>query len=234
MSTPSIADVRPSAVPRAQRRRTTADILRSDRAQALLRAPKDRLHRKRNEKVLRSITSPARLHIGCGLNTFDGWLNVDRNSASAADLHLDLRGGLPIKPGTVELAYSEHVIEHMSREVALGWLCDLRSALTAEGVVRIATPDLAYIVERYLGNWRDQAWLEELPPLAIAGPCEMVNVALRSWGHTYVYDFEDLRRLLLSAGFGTVRRVEWGESEHRDLCNREQRLDSKLIVEASS
>lgn len=225
--------VQPTArIPRAQHRRPV-DIIRSPTFKEILGRPRVALLRSSNRKSLAKLEIPARLHLGCGLNSFAGWTNIDSNRASDANLLLDVRGGLPMEPGSIGFAYSEHMIEHMPRRSAAVWLKDLRVGLADDGVVRIATPDLRHIVSMYLSDWRDQAWIKSDPKCTIATGCEMLNVALRSWGHAYVYDFEDLERLLVECGFGTVKRVEWGQSSHSELEGRETRLDSTLIVEAS-
>lgn len=208
-------------------------MISTERAQRAFRTPKNRIHRQRNRRSLSVLESPAYLHIGCGLNELSGWTNIDNNRNSAADMRLDLRGGLPARARSVEFAYSEHVIEHVPRANARLWLSDLASSLTASGVVRIATPDLAHIVEKYQGNWKDQTWLTVEPYSAISGPAEMLNTALRDWGHTYIYDEEDLTRLLKSCGFRSVKRVPWGKSDHDTLRRLERRQDSHLILEAS-
>ena len=219
-------------VPSAQYRRGAIDLISAPRTQKMLRTPGDRWHRSHNRARLAKEGPDLRLHIGCGLTLLHGWVNIDRGRSSAADARMDLRGGLPLGKQTLRYAYSEHVIEHMRREQSLLWLQDLREGLRADGVVRVATPDLGYLVTRYHTKWRAQAWLEGPDYQEVRSAAQMLNLAMRAWGHQFIYDEDDLHLLLTEAGFGTVQRVKWGESNHDDLIGLERRADSTLVMEA--
>lgn len=182
---------------------------------------------------LASIEERSKLHLGCGPNKFPSWVNVDIDRWARPDLRHDLRLGLPAPPATVAFIYSEHVFEHLDLAAGERLLRDMRRGLCAGGVLRIAMPDLASLVSHYLGDWRDQAWLRDGPYASIRTGAEMLNVALRDWGHRYVYDYDDLHHRLSTAGFTDIQRVEWGRSEHPELRDLETRPDSRLVVEAS-
>ncbi len=170
-----------------------------------------------------------KLHLGCGAVHLDGWVNIDR--AGPADLHLDIRRPLPFADGAARVIYHEHLMEHLTVEEGERCLRDWFRLLRPGGVLRIATPDLAYLVERYRGPWREQAWLT-LPEYAfIKTPAEMLNVALRWWEHRYLYDGEELERRMREAGFTPVRRCQLRESPEPALRGLETRDDSKLILE---
>jgi predicted SAM-dependent methyltransferase len=179
------------------------------------------------------IAPGARIHVGCGSVRFDGWVNVDLERSSEADVLVDLRGGLPLKPRSVSRIYSEHVLEHFSLEDGRVLFRDFYNSLEDGGVARIAMPDLANLVSAYLGDWRRQDWLEDPVYSDIDTASHMLNVGFRSWGHRYLYDFDDLALRLSAAGFSAVSRCEWGKSEHPDLVGLERRPDSMLIVEAT-
>jgi predicted SAM-dependent methyltransferase len=172
------------------------------------------------------------IHLGCGPVRLEGWVNIDLNRASEADVRIDLRGGLPLQPETVSRIYSEHVLEHLSLEDGQRLLEDCFTALQPEGVIRIAMPDLRRLVESYLGDWRNQAWLDDPVYEDIDTPSRMMNVSFRSWGHRYLYDLEDLTLRLTTAGFSKIRTCSWGVSDIPELSKLERRPDSFLIVEA--
>jgi predicted SAM-dependent methyltransferase len=101
------------------------------------------------------------------------------------------------------------------------------------GILRIATPDLDYMVEKYTSaSWKDQDWIETYNYQWIQTRAEMLNVCFREWGHQYLYDAEELERRLREVGFGKILRQEWNVSMCAELANRETRKDSKLIIEA--
>jgi predicted SAM-dependent methyltransferase len=177
-----------------------------------------------------------KLHLGCGTVRLDGWVNVDlaaraRELATPPDLNLDVRKGLPFRDGAARLIYHEHLIEHLTLDEGTRCLRDWLRVLEPGGVLRVATPDLEYLVERYGGGWRDQAWLAQPEYAFIRTRAEMLNVAFRWWDHRYLYDGEELERRMREAGFAPLRRCDLGCSSVPELAGLETRADSKLILE---
>jgi predicted SAM-dependent methyltransferase len=124
-------------------------------------------------------------------------------------------------------------MEHLTIDEGQRCLRDWFRLLQPGGTLRIATPDLQYLVERYQTAWRDQAWLA-LPEYAfIQTRAQMMNVAFRWWDHRYLYDGEELERRLREAGYVAVRRCTLGESAVPGLSGLETRPDSLLIVEGA-
>jgi predicted SAM-dependent methyltransferase len=180
-----------------------------------------------------------KIQLGSGKNHFKGWINTDIRPAKQdfgvdPDHYLDVTQPLPVKDGSVKYLYSEHLVEHLSQETNQKLFREAYRALDQGGVMRIATPDLATLVTKYQSKkWRQQDWLLWPEYQFIATPAEMLNVALRWWGHQYVFDYQELARLLKEAGFTKIKRVEWGKSQHLELKARETRPDSTLVVEAT-
>ncbi len=191
-----------------------------------------RLARAHARHALAKIPTGSRIHLGCGDVRLDGWVNLDLGLRSEADLHVDLRGGLPLRPRSVSRIYSEHLLEHLSLEDGQRLLGDCFCSLQDNGVMRIAMPDLRRLVDSYLGQWRDQDWLDNPGYSHIDTASHMMNVSFRYWGHQYLYDLEDLTLRISAAGFSQIRSRAWGESDFPDLCKLERRPDSLLIVEA--
>jgi predicted SAM-dependent methyltransferase len=184
------------------------------------------------QRRLAPLPAGSRLHLGCGPNHFDGWINVDLDAAVRPDLRLDLRLGLPVPERSVSLIYSEHVLEHFSLADGVRIMEDCHRGLAEGGVLRLAMPDLRSIVDHYAGDWRGQEWLQDPAYELVDTPAHMLNYALREWGHRYLYDFEDLEQRLKRVGFDHIERPRWGESADPRLRGLEARHDSKLIVEA--
>jgi predicted SAM-dependent methyltransferase len=179
------------------------------------------------------IPGGSKLHLGCGHNRFAGWIHIDLDRSVRPEIVHDLRAGLPIDEGMASLIYSEHVLEHLPLEAGCQLLADCRAALGQGGVLRVAMPDLRSLVDAYEGDWRGQEWLEDRAYDEIDTPARMLNVAMRWWGHVYLYDKQDLEVRLRAAGFTSLRWPGWGESEVAELRGRETRPDSRLIVEAA-
>jgi len=185
----------------------------------------------RRRKKLRAFSDqPLRLHVGCGPVLMNDWVNLDIDSHP--DIFVDLTRGLPFRDGSVSLVFSEHVIEHLSLEEASYCMKEFARVVAKDGTVRIATPDLDYVISKYHGDWKDQKWLST-DGQDIHTRAQMLNAGFYRWGHKFIYNEEELRLLLLSAGFATVTRRTWGESDLPILRNLERRQDSKLIMEAS-
>jgi predicted SAM-dependent methyltransferase len=174
-----------------------------------------------------------KLHVGCGPIHLPGWINIDNGTCSSADVKLDVTEGLPYDPGSVDLIYSEHFIEHFKVEQGVALLREFHRVLKPGGVVRTATPDLRFIAKRYFFMWRRQEWLTRHGYEHIQTRAEMVNIGFREWGHQWIYDEEELVRRLKEAGFLRTLRVKLNRSRHVELRNLETRKDSTLIVEAT-
>jgi len=184
--------------------------------------------------ICATVPEHAKVHLGCGPVHLDGWVNVDIDRGVKPDVRADLRTGFPAPPSSVAFMFSKHVLEHLTLEDGCRLFADSRHALMPGGVLRIAMPDLRYVVDRYLGNWRNHAWLQEPAYQTIDIPARMLNFALRSWEHLYVYDLAELTLRLNEAGFTAVEPQEPGQSLHPELRGLERRPDSLLIVEATT
>jgi predicted SAM-dependent methyltransferase len=88
-----------------------------------------------------------KLNLGCGNAKLSDWINVDINPG--ADVITNLRNGLPFKDNTFQFIYSEHVLEHFSYTEAQMILRECYRVLSDQGVMRIAMPDLDYLVRKY-------------------------------------------------------------------------------------
>ena len=123
-----------------------------------------------------------RLHLGCGLTTPVGWINIDGSwnarlakhpvlrriahslrLVSADKLSVpwnpaifihDVRNPLPFPADSAEVIYSSHLLEHLYFEEARELVRECFRVLTAGGVLRIVVPDLRAIVREYLGDGR--------------------------------------------------------------------------------
>lgn len=158
----------------------------------------------------------------------EGWANLD--IAGGGNLIWDLRKPLPLSQNSIRFVFSEHFIEHISREDGERLLANCWQAMAPGAVIRVSTPDLRVMVQDYLDGK-----LIEIPhagyyPRTL---CQMVNEGMRLWGHTFIYDEPELRDLLAGAGFKDIKRVSPGESEHAELRGLETRPNfDDLILEA--
>lgn len=185
--------------------------------------------RRRRDRLRTFSGQPLRLHFGCGPVLMSDWVNLDIDGHP--DIFVDLTKGLPFRDSSASLVFSEHVIEHLSLEEASFCIKELARVLAKDGTVRIATVDLDHIISKYHGDWEDQKWVST-DGKDIHTRAQMLNACFYRWGHRFIFNEEELRLLLISAGFTTVQRKAWGESDLPTLSNLERRADSKLIIEA--
>ncbi|NAZ91667.1 class I SAM-dependent methyltransferase [Vibrio toranzoniae] len=171
-----------------------------------------------------------KLNLACGTNYLSGWVNVDIDS-EVADLQHDLTKPLPYSDNSVSHIYAEHFIEHIEQKDALNFLRECRRVLKHDGILRLSTPSLYYLLVNYfefnISSWGD-LWM---PPTR----AHMINEGMRSWGHKFLYDADEIQRLSFEAGFNTICFQKWGESNHKYLQGLETReFKEELIVELTS
>lgn len=172
-----------------------------------------------------------KLNIGCGTQLFSGWINMDLD-APDADVHHDMRTPLPFDEASVDFIFNEHVVEHLDLEESRFFFLEAHRVLKPGGILRIATPDLDHLVEKYGADWKNQPWITEHGYEALETNAEMLNLSMREWGHKFLFNAEDLCLRLNRTGFVHLKQETPGKSAHGALKDLETRSDSRLIIEA--
>jgi predicted SAM-dependent methyltransferase len=189
----------------------------------------DILHKKYPSKIM--------LNLGCGTDYKKGWVNIDNNSDNnieKLDLNWDLRNPLPFEENSVDYIFNEHFIEHLTVEEGQVAIKDMMRVLKPGGVLRIATPDLEVTVDKYINVPIDKDPVIKKYGLDfIQTRSERMNVGFRSWGHKWIYDWEELERRLREAGCSKIIRSKLGKSKHKELNSLETRVESTLIAEVT-
>lgn len=174
------------------------------------------------------VQTEKKLHLGCGLINIPGWINIDLDS-SAADQCLDLTRPLPFEDSSVTHIFSEHFIEHITREQGVAFLKECHRVLTPEGAIRISTPSLRFLAHCYFSGSKNE-WEDLWKP---STECQMMNEGMRAWGHQFVYDAEELTRVMSEAGFRNIAFQMYRQSTDDIFAGLESRpFHNELIVEA--
>jgi SAM-dependent methyltransferase len=131
-----------------------------------------------NSGIIKS--NPKKLHLGCGLNTPEGWINLDGSwnawlakypilreilgafhILSANQLNIpwrpdilihNFRKPLPFEDNSLQAIYASHLLEHLYFEETKRLLNECFRVLRSGGILRMIVPDLQAIVMEYMGQ----------------------------------------------------------------------------------
>ena len=201
-----------------------------------------------------------RLHLGCGTTTPDGWVNVDgslgarlaklpglrpllrasgafRSDWSPSIRVCDLRKPFPWPDGSAGAIYSSHTLEHLTREQGRRFLHECHRVLRPGGVIRIAVPDVALVVQAYEKGVFPAVELLERLGVSTAHPDDgALKRLLAPWvrfPHRCMYDGESLLAALAEAGLPGHLHPAF-VSRLRDVADVEipSRMRGSVIAEA--
>ncbi|HEX4774489.1 MAG TPA: methyltransferase domain-containing protein [Candidatus Saccharimonadales bacterium] len=169
-----------------------------------------------------SSKKPINLHLGCGINIAEGWINVDNNTDNnielkKLDLNWDLRNPLPYKSNTVDKIFHEHFIEHLLKADGEAFLRQCYMLLKPGGTMRIGWPDTAKMVRAYL--LRDKKYYDYISKHVENGMLfntwdELLVGFFYSWEHRYGYTRKHLKQLLLYIGFKEAKVKKFMQSDY--------------------
>jgi len=148
-----------------------------------------------------------KLHLGCGDVHIPGFINIDCRYQPGVD-KIDNVGMLRrYKKDSIDLIYACAVLEHFGRyenkNVLKRW-CEI---LKPGGMLRISVPGWEELIEHYIEH-KD---LRILMGMLYGGQDYAENF------HYYIWDYKTLEEDLLDAGFMTVKRYDWRDTEHADI-----------------
>lgn len=147
--------------------------------------------------------APLRLHLGCGPDKRDGWVNVDVNPQFAPDLQARA-DSLPMLPdASCEAIEACHLFEHLTLTQARAALREWRRLLIPGGELRLELPNL----ERCMALVGTEMNGHDLGMISLFGyPPEVDEQGepqLHKWGWTP----RSLAEEMVAAGFAEVREV---------------------------
>lgn len=144
---------------------------------------------------------------------------------------------IPCASGSVSAVYSSHMIEHLDRGEARAFLAEVRRILRPGGVVRIAAPDIAGLVQDYLAT-RDADGFITATHMGLNRPAGLIAwvkwVLVGPRHHLWMYDGDSLTRLLHEAGFADVAIMSPGKTIMEDPGGLDlaERASESVYVEA--
>jgi len=162
------------------------------------------------------------LTLGAGHHPPAGWLATDLDPRVAPGvIFLDATCAFPFPDGTFDRIHSEHMIEHVPLPAGRALLAEARRVLRPGGRLRLATPDLARLAALVATPGGDAAGAAYMRWIAATFPADgveprgvdVLNHAMRAWGHVFLYDEPTLRDELARAGFVDIVRLALNESD---------------------
>ena len=179
---------------------------------------------------------------GCGLSSPEGWLNFDGSPRLRIErlpitkdiieasgktlfprnvLYGDIVRGLPIPDGCAKAVYCSHVLEHIDRTSLEVALRNTIKILKPGGVFRLVVPDLEWRARQFLGmveqgDAKANDWFMLAAHLgekhSLVGFKRRLTAAFGNSQHRWMWHEGSMSRILIEAGFASVRRCEFGDA----------------------
>lgn len=171
-------------------------------------------------KKYHSSAAIKKLHIGCGNNLLEDWLNSDYHPKSNNILHLDATKKFPLNDNTFDYIFSEHMVEHIPYAGGALMFSECYRVLKNNGKIRISTPDLQFLIDLYKKE-KSELQIEYIKwatnqSIKNAPYCDdtfVINNYVRDWGHQFIYDEKTLIQALKIAGFTNIVRFDINQSQ---------------------
>ncbi|MDF5716697.1 MAG: methyltransferase domain-containing protein [Rhizonema sp. NSF051] len=200
-----------------------------------------------------------KLNLGCGSHIPDGWVNVDYAlGAWVAKLPVfstvnkkfriinfdwsdkiymhDLRKKFPWEDNSVDVVYSSHTLEHLSKTEGRYFLTECHRVLKPNGIIRIVVPNLTAIVNKYMqGEIPADQVLDELY-VSYESPhdsgLKRKLAPFIRFPHKCMYDTPTLLRIMSEIGFDVASKYAFeSEIDNLSVIEQRDRTDEAVIVE---
>ena len=153
----------------------------------------------------------AKVHLGCGNQYFDGYINVDSDDTERVDVVADARS-LPFKNNSVETIEAYHLLEHIPRQEIQEMLKEWQGVLSPHGRVIVESPDFEQNCRDLVKAVEDGDWdTANMNMMAIYGGDSPAPQDAHRWG----YNSKTMKGLLHLAGFSEIKETE-PQSPHKD------------------
>lgn len=153
-------------------------------------------------------TTKTKLNIGCFKDMFYyGWINIDiidltdfAKKQGYIYKQIDITQGIPYQDNNVDLIFTSHMLEHITREEGKKFLKECYRVLKPDGIIRISVPDTRLITQKYLdGEIMEYKYINVGVETADDEAEAYYNLLLA--GHKTIYDQQALCQILKKTGF---------------------------------
>lgn len=131
--------------------------------------------------------------------------------------------GLPLPDNSIDHLYCSHVLEHLALEDFRAALRNSYRLLKPGGVFRFVLPDLEGLIKDYQNNNSIDASMEFMEESYLGrhqrakGLMGFVREWMGNSKHLWMWDFKSMKKELEDAGFKSVRRAYYHDSEHSEF-----------------
>lgn len=94
-------------------------------------------------------TTPLRLHLGCGGNKREGWVNIDSVAEFHPDIIHDISRPLPFKDRTADEVLAEDLLEHFDKYMRFLVFYQWTRVLKINGTITLQVPDFKKTLFKY-------------------------------------------------------------------------------------
>ena len=183
------------------------------------------IQRKQIKNYLEN-TKIVKVHLGCGPNIIESWLNFDYAPSNMLVVHFDARKQIPLESSSTDFIFCEHMIEHIPAASGINLLKECHRILKNGGVLRLSTPEITKICglltdesnfSREYIEWSTKEFLHTEKSRAEY----VVSNFFRDWGHELLYSKKLLVEIIDEIGFKEIKECKVRESDYFDLQNLE-------------
>lgn len=149
-----------------------------------------------------SDTNTVRLHLGCGPEKREGWINIDTQSEVKPDIVSSVDKLPMFYEGSVDVIEANHLFEHLTYDQALSALVEWSRILKPGGELFLEMPDLDACI-RMLGRHKDPQGFD-IGMIGIYGYPPMITSEGMSQVHKWGWTRTTLVEALRNAGFEQI------------------------------
>jgi hypothetical protein len=151
-----------------------------------------------------------KLHLACGRRFIPGFIHIDNVLFDHVDHVQDIRRLQQFPDESAGLIYASQVLTYFDREEVGAILAEWRRVLAPGGTLRLSVINFEVLARLYQ---------TELPIERLLGSL-YGKMSDGNGGFIYMrttYDEPSMTRILQDAGFDTIERWDWRQTEHRDV-----------------
>lgn len=152
------------------------------------------------------------LNIGSGSSLIQGFLNIDANPISLADIVADTER-LKLNTETVSKIYTSHVFEHIPKAKAKDVLTEWYRLLKPGGELYICVPDLEALAKLFLENIETYHTQEGRYKADLSAGVMYGGQGNKYDFHYFGYSFVTLKAMLEDVGFKDIQRFDRSQLE---------------------